>query len=262
MPVAPTIPNQPYPTIGDVLHLARVIVNDAFGPNGVSGDLLSSSNATTVVLLNSAWGQLQDELADAAVETFTKEIILSPLPAVTTSDPSVSVYIAWDGYFDGAIWHNSGVGLPSLPYDMIQPAAQGVWERAYGSGAPYTIVTPNDAGLPEGYQTGKLRWYEWRDDKLFFKGATVSIELKLRYLAYRPDLGADNVLPINEAVLVPVMRSKRAMAYLVASEFARLRGSEVADNLYAMAEAEIEKLTRRSSHRKASISYRRKAFGS
>lgn len=259
MPVVNPPSGDPYATVGEVLQLARVIVNDAFGPNGLAGDLLSNTQPYTPILLQSAWEQLQDELADAGVESLVKETILTAVPAVTAIDPSVTTYITWDGYFDGTTLQPIGVGIPVLPFDMIQPAARGVWERVTGSGSSFSEVTPWDSGLPEGYHSDKLRWYEWRDDKLFFKGATQILDLKLRYLAYRPELAASGTIDDNE--LVPIMRSKRAMAYLVASEFARPRGAAVADNLYAMAESEVEKLTRRTAHWKAAVSYRRKAFG-
>ena len=259
MPIVTPVPGDPYATVGEVLQLARVIVNDAFGPNGLDGDLLSNTQPYTPILLQSAWEQLQDELADAGVESLVKETIITAVPAVTMIDPSVTTYITWDGYFDGTVLQPIDVGIPVLPFDMIQPAAKGCWERVTGSGSAFTEVIPWDGGLPEGYQSDKLRWYEWRDDKLFFKGATQVLDLKLRYLAYRPELAADGTISNDE--LVPIMRSKRAMAYLIGSEFARPRGAQVADNLYAMAEAEIAKLTRRTAHRKAAISYRRRAFG-
>lgn len=247
-------PTKPYPTVGDVLQLARVIVNDAFGPNGVDGDLLSSSQPYTPVLLKSAWEQLQDELADAGVDSLVKEIIIPNFPAVYTTDPAVTVYIDWDGSWDGQTIYPVGDGNPALPYDLV--ITKSVWERPHGSGTSFTEVVPWDGGLPGGFQSERLRWYEWRNDKLWFKGATQAIDLKVSYLAYLPDLEYD-----NNAYEVPIMRSLRAMSYIVASEYARPRGAAVADNLYAMAEAEIAKIANRTARRKAVITYRRKPFG-
>lgn len=257
MPIAPQNEVKPYATVGEVLQLARVIVNDAFGPNGLDGDLLSNDQPTTKVLLNSAWDQVQEELVDSGVETFTKEIIFPSLPPVTQVDPSVSIYISWDGYFDGTNFIPNADGVPTMPFDMIQPLK--AWERPTGSGSAFSEVVPTDGGLPEGWQTDKLRWFEWRDDRMNFKGATQAIDLKLRYAAYRQELWAGGEPDDNE--LIPLMRSKRAMAYLIGSEFARPRGAQIADNLYAMAESEIAKIARRTAQRKSFISYRRQAFG-
>ena len=262
MPVVNDIPPQPYPNLGDVLQLARVLVNDAFGPNGIEGDILASSQPQTIVYVNSAWEQFQDELIESGVETFTKEVYLPSLPAVTLLDPSAYVYITWDGYFDGTTFQPIGDQVPVLPFDFIQPASEGVWERVTGSAASFTQVIPWDAGLPQGYPLDKLRYYEWRDDKLYFKGATQATDLKLRYVAYRPEFATDNTGTVDETQLVPVMRSRRALAYFIASEYSRTRGADAADNLYAMGESEVAKIARRSSHRKAVVSYRRKSFGS
>jgi hypothetical protein len=253
MPIVPVQPLKPYPTVGDVLQLARVIVLDASGPNGVAGDLLSSSQPFTLVLLNSAFERLQTELTNAGVESLTKEIVITNLSAISTPDPTVNTYLTWDGYFDGTTFNSVSGGAPALPQDLIQPLE--VLERQSGSNSVFVRVTPIDGGLPEIRQGAALGYYEWRDDKIFFKGATTARDLRLRYASWQPALAIDDVIEI------PIMRCNRAMAYLIASEWARSRGAAVADNLYAMAEMEIKAITNRTARRKASIPYRRRAYG-
>lgn len=258
MPIVDTTQSDlPYGTVGDVLQLARVLVNDAFGPNGIEGDILGNDQPGTPILVESAWEELQSEAADAGIETLVRTIVIPAFPVVYLNDPSVETWIDWTGCFDGNTFYDVKDDNPGLPYDLIVPIR--VWERATGSGSEFTDVKNSDGGLPEGNQSDQLRWYEWRGDKLYFKGATIQRDLKVRYIAYLPRLVQDN--KIDESVQVPIMRAWRAMAYLVATEFARPRGSQQADNLYALATTEIQKLANRTARRKATVSYRRKAFG-
>jgi hypothetical protein len=256
MPIIPAGPTAPYGTVGDVLQLARVYVNDAMGPNGIAGDILASPVPATAVLLNSAWRELQEELADSGVETLCGEALIPSIPSVALTDPSVQVYLNWVGYWNGAGAINTAFVLPQ---DFIQPRGF-LWERASGSATQFSPVHPVDK-LPEGYQTDQLRWYEWRGDSLWFKGATRTIDLKVPYVSYLPDL-APAGSAIAESTQVPIMRASRALAYLIAAEYAAPRGSEAADGLHAKGVVEIEKITNRTARRKASITYRRRAFGS
>lgn len=250
MPIVPAgNTTSPYQTIGDVMYMARVFVNDAFGPNGLQGDLLADANPATLILINSAWRSIQDSLADAGVEGLVRNVVLTGIPAAAVNDPSSETYLDWTQYYDGAVSHPE----INLPYDLIVPTF--LWERPSGSSQVFTPVISVDGGLPEGFQAVKFNWYEWRGDKCYFKGATQALDLKVRYLAYYPDLDG------KTQTQLPLMRIGRAMAYLIASEYARPRGAAAADNLYAMAEAEIKKTTSRTARRKASIQYRRQSYG-
>ena len=253
MPNLPVATPAPYPTRGDILNLVRVICNDAATALGLSGDLLSDSQPYTDVYVQSAWHWLQDELADAGVERFSKEILITGLPAVTVVDPSIAVYMDWGGFYDGTTYNTQAAGAPVLPADLIVPSF--VWERQSGANGIFTKVTMMDGGLPDGAPEEKLRYCEWRDDKLYFRGATGIVDIKLRYIELQPDIDT------NPYTQVPVMRSKRAMAYAIASEWARTLGSPLADNFYAMAQSEMGKITLRTSRRKQAVTYRRRPFG-
>lgn len=259
MPSLPNPVTTPFDTVGNVLQLARVVVNDAFGPNGVAGDILTDINPGTLIYLNTAWRYLQDELANAEVEALVKEVLFEGLDPVTIIDPSTETYLAWDGYYYG-----TGVDQNFLlPFDMIQPSY--LWERPSGSGAQFCKMIPLDGGLPGDFPVNVLRFYEWRGNQLAFKGATVPVDVRLRYLAYFGDFVnviSSNPPQVDETQQVPIMRCTRALALLIAADFARTRGSDQADTLSGLAESEIDKITNRTARRKAAITYRRKPFGS
>lgn len=255
--MAETVPMQntnPYPTVGKVLHFARLFALDA--DRTMKGYLLSSTQPYMPTLLESAWERLQDDLIDAGVETLTKEAIIQAVPPVGSTDPSVNVYLTWDGFCDGV---NAIVETPNLPDDLIIPSD--LWERPSGSGGVFSPVTPADGGLPDAYSTMlSVGQWEWRDDKLFMNGANGPMDLKARYVAYLPPIALDGQ-PINESAKVPIMRCAQAMGYLVASIFAQSRGGVGADKLEASAVREISRITNRTARRKAVVQYRRRSFG-
>jgi hypothetical protein len=238
---------KPYDTVGTVLQYARVFTGDA--ARGLDGDLLSSAQPYTVALLNSAWRRLQDDLIDGGVETLIKEAIISSIPPVFSTDPSVSTFLTWDGYCDGQqLFPN-----PNLPNDMVIPSC--LWERPSGSNGSFDELKACDGGLPTGYPGASIGYWEWRDDKIFMKGATQVTDLKMRYVTYYPDLD------IADITQVPVMRSARALGYLIAAEFSAGRGAVAAPQMEANAQREISRMTNRTSRRKAIVQYRRQAFG-
>jgi hypothetical protein len=266
----PTLPPsnlQPYPTVGRVLSYARTYALDAAGPNGLSGDLLSASVATTAVYLNSAWERLQDDLIDAGVETLIKEVIIPGVPPAYSSDPSVSPWLTWDGYCDGQVMVETpplpSEQTPSLPNDLVIPSI--LWQRQTGSQMPFSEVPAKDGGLPQNTNNQLLRAWEWRDDKLFLTPFTSPLDLKLRYISYYPDLADIAAVtaetPLDETVQVPIMRCTRALAYLLAADFAGPRDGTAAESLGANAELEIKRITNRTARRKATVQYRRQAFG-
>ena len=255
MPTSTVNPTAPYPTVGEVLSLARVKVNDAFGPNGVAGDLLATNQPATPVIFKSAWRQLQATLADNGFDKLTKEAVVLALPAIYQIDPAARVYLDWNGYFNGQSYTQDGTIC--LPADLIVPRY--VNERQNGSGNEFTEVTPWDGFVPEGYQSERLSWWLWEDDKLYFKGATVVTDLKLRYGSWLLDIDITGQNANDQQV--PIMWCDEALACLIAEKYSRPRGSVQADSLLAQADVEIQKMCNRTARRKAPITYRRRAFG-
>lgn len=243
--IVPTTPLAPYDTVGYVLNLARVYLNDA--TNGISGDLLASDQPYAAVLLNSAFRKLQDRLMNAGVEVLVRDAIIPSVPVAATDDPSVETFLNWNGYWDGAAL----IDHPTLPFDMVIPLK--VWERHAGTAEFFIPVDPRE-GVPETQQVDRFRFYEWKGDRICFRGATQVNDLKIRYLAYFAELD------IADATPIPILRSARAIAYLMSSEFTRARGGSTADNFHALAEEEINTMTLRTTRRKQELSYRRRRY--
>lgn len=252
----PVLNTAPYDNLNTTLDLARAIINDTALSS--AGNLLKNDRNYAVTYANSAYRYLQDELIDNGVETFPKEVELSNvLPVFDTTDPSVQVYISFDGYNDG----DQNYQNPALPDDMIIPLR--LWERQHNATAQnFTAMYPVNDGLPESQQKSlKLLYWEWRTDRIYMLGANIANDLKLRYIAYLPDFESFTDDDTFGSQPVLILRSLNAMAYLIAAEFAAARGSPLADAFRAQADTFIQKMTSRTARKKQRGNHRRIPYG-
>lgn len=239
----PGLPTTAYNTAGYVLKLARAIIDDAYT---AAGQILTATAPMTYPYLNSAYQFLQDELTNSGIETFVKELIITPLTPAGNGDPATQVALSEAGYFDGVTDFNP----PQLPTDLIVPLK--IWERTTGVlGYFHELQEAND-GLPSLSQTGSLRFWEWRqNDGIYFCGCTQSKDIRLRYDARIPDVAQDTD-PIQ------IRGAANSLAYLTAWSYAITSGdSEIADTVMAVAKTMIAQMTTRSARRNQRGSHRR-----
>jgi hypothetical protein len=232
--------------VEQVLNRARVLVNDA--AQSLAGNLLADTTPYTLELLNSGYEQLQDELLDRDVETFTKEAVLSSMTPAQITDPGLTVNINFANYFDGV----SNNASPVLPQDLILPLR--LWERQTGINEIWWPMRPVNDGLPSASQVARLVYWDWRTDAIYFTGSNQTNDLRIRYAAYLPALTAS-----GDAV--KIFRSKEALAHLVAARFAFSRGSPFAEGLEAKAMNEIAKMVGRSARKRQRGQHRRLPYG-
>src|SRR5689334_24789622 len=97
------------------MDLARSYVNDMYpGTGGTNGRILTNSAPFTIPYINSALRTVNRKLRNEGVTYPIKDnVILNNLTPVITADPSVQVFVSFDGYFDGTTMHAS----PRLPSD-------------------------------------------------------------------------------------------------------------------------------------------------
>ena len=237
----------PYDTAEYVLNLARAITNDA--AQTIAGSILSDAQPYTLVMLNSCFRDLQRELVNRGVETFVKETIITGLVQATTNDPSVQTYLAYTGYFDGTVMNAS----PTLPGDMIMPIR--LWERQTGmSTSPFYPMRPTNDGLPTIAQTGRLAWWEWKNDTLYFVGATQSNDVRVRYWTFLVDL-------VDANSPVPIFDAANCLAHKVAKQFGAARGSPLAQYMQAEEQRYFQQIVTRTARKKQRGQHRRKPYG-
>lgn len=247
MPVLP--PGAPYDTTETVLNFARVIANDC--ALSIAGNVLSDSQPYVYPMLNLAWRKLQDKLGNNAIESFPQEAILlnvAAMPGTALLDLSTQAMIDFDGYFDGL---NSNP-TPILPQDLDIPIK--LWERPSNQpGLQFTEMI-SISPLPSRQKLGNLLNWEWRDDALYFIGASQSVDIRLRYKKFMDDMG------IDPSSTIPLIRCAVALAYLVVEIFAESRGSVVSAKFTAQKDESIKQLINNTTRKKQHSGFRRQSY--
>ena len=217
MPVAP---QSGFPSVDEVMQLARSIVNDTFaGVGGVQGRIFTNDAPFTLPYLNSAFRKLQRKLRLEGVTFPIKDnVILANMTPVVMTDANVQVYIGYNGYFDGTTMHAS----PQLPGDLMQPLF--LWEQTVGSGFPFQPMTaPNGSVLPSVLQGPYLGYWEWRTYRIYMVGSTQTKNLRLRYQSGQPPLD----IPAADfaTTAINILDCQDALANYMAAMFGRARGA-------------------------------------
>lgn len=243
-----------YVTAEDVLQKTRSILNDAYNtpdgtPGTVPGEILTDDWAPTWEYLGIAYDMCQCELADNGVETNVKEVFLNNIPIVQNADPSVQIWISQSGTYNGS----NNVASPQLPADLIVPLR--LWERFQGTQNPFVQITPAQDGLP-GYslQAPQFRWYDWRADAVYLPGATMLNQIRMRYVAYYPDLTAPSSV-------VPYRRLRVALAWMTAYVFANSRNDPQAAQLKQNAMEQLDNIITATVRRRQRRGVARRAYG-
>jgi hypothetical protein len=103
----------PYDTAQTALNVAIIAANDGGGPNGMGGNVLNPLvNLQVLPALQERWRYLQQRLISAGVDTFTKDQVISSLPATTNPNPRSVMILTYGGMFDGVIWTGPTVSAP------------------------------------------------------------------------------------------------------------------------------------------------------
>ncbi len=217
----------PYDTVITVINAARVRLNDEITTlAAIGGKILDNTQPFTQQAVNSAWRKLQEFLADLGYTGLKQEILFLAVPAAGTVDPATQAYINYVNYFDCLALH----AAPVLPQNLIAPYE--LWERQAGT---TTLLTEMDRVLNGLPAVPKLNWnrqWEWRDNTLYFPGAVVATDLRLRYAAYLLDFvdvgGAPGPNQLANTPWygqpVPVMRCVDALADYCCREISIARG--------------------------------------
>lgn len=203
----------PYPFLSEIVEAARIKLNDAIIPGG---DVLTDTASFTIDYVNLAWQKFQQFLVSLGYVTLVGEQTLVSLAAVGTADAAIFPWLSWTGYNNGAAT-DTGVVLPQL---LIRPLL--VWERPVGTGKMYTMdeILNGLPAIPKG--TSSQLW-EWREDKLYFIGATVVTDLRIRFAKYLENFVADDTTSFSVQP-VQIMRSTDAFSGFLAYEMCFGRG--------------------------------------
>lgn len=250
------VPQGGFPTIDEVMQLARSIVNDTFpGIAGAQGRILTNDAPFTLPYLNSAFRTLQRRLRNEGVTFPIRDgIILNNLTPVASQDPAVFVAVGFNGYFDGLQMNAS----PKLPGDCMQVHV--VRQRQHGSQSQFTRMTQSQEGLATGLKNNWLGQWEWRGYQIFMNGSNVATDIMIRYLSGQPPINVPAAqFPTTNIMIID---SQDALANLVASQYGSARGASPAqiDKVDKAADAAIDEMALEWVRRQQTVSYQRPSY--
>lgn len=234
------------------MNLARAKINDMLRTSG--GQILTDNAPFSIEFVNDAVDECQEYLSVNGVETqIVDNFILTPIPPTTSTDPSCQISIGYQGYNDGVTQHAN----PKLPTDLILPLR--VWQRQTASGQQFFPVEPSRDGLQSFQPSSSFRQWEWRQGAIYMQGCTNTQDLRLRYEQALIDFGASANF-LQATILIP--RSKRAIAYLIAEQYAISRGSPQAPTMHQKAEEAMNQIINRHVRADERIAYRPQGYRS
>ncbi len=151
----------------------------------------------------------------------------------------------------------NGVGVPTLPTDLIEP--QKLWERPTGID-PYVPMTKREY-LPhglEGIETSQFIYYVWQDNKIKFLPANQDNDIKMDYIKELfPQL-------VDQNSLINVINARTFLEYraagLCAEFIERNQPSAASMNTYAV--LALDRATGIGVKGKQAINTRRRPFRS
>lgn len=175
----------PYDIVNTAINAAKIRLSDSVDTlSPVGGKLLDNTNAFTQQTVNNAWRKMQQYLMELGYSGVKQETTFSNVPACTTTDTTVQVFLNYNGYFDGTTLQVS----PVLPQNFVRPLD--MWERIYQAGTNPAALLEMDIiqnGLPGVTKTLWNRMWEWRDDTLYMPGATDATDLRIRFFGFFSD---------------------------------------------------------------------------
>jgi len=221
------------PSLQDICDLFRSIVNDTF--NDGAGEINTDSAPWMKPFLNSAVRDLYNDLRLIGDMRVVKDnFIVSGLPAIASADPSVQTALKFQGYFDG-VTVNAQYQLPSDLMWVVK-----LWQRVHGSGAPFLPLPVAPAGLAGCYQGESFSAYEVRgQNEVWFNGALMPIDLRIRYVATFPNIIRDEIDFAN--TFIPIQDCTNAVAFKMAAYYAQ----RISPDQFSLAESQATKFTKK-----------------
>jgi hypothetical protein len=254
-------------SLATVMDLVRSLVNDTQagvtntpgeGQIFVNDPLISPF---TQPFLNSSIRELYRELRNVGDPVLIKDnviftnlpIINSPANGLGIPDAAVQTFLDPAGYFDGVqFWPNF-----VLPGDMLYPTK--LWERQTNSNDIFHNMDSPSGGMESAMQGPYLKQWEWRNNRLNFRGATQNVDIRIRYYCSLPQFFSSTM--DFASTYIPVMDCTDAVAYMTAVKYARMLGSPGLADLLAESRNQLFQLKNANVRRMQNEDFARIPFG-
>lgn len=261
----------PYPSLAQVTNLARSLVNDDMaGATDTIGEgqiLVDNpaQTATTLNFLNAALNELARELRNGGSSALIRDNYLflgvSPINSASgpgNPAPGAQCGLLYEGYFDGLSLN----AMFPLPGDMILPLD--IWERTSltsNPGAPvgsqlWHRMEQSEGGLPTGNQGVHNRFWEWREDGIWFPGAIYTSDIRIRYQASLVNYAGTSLNFVD--TFIPIMEGAEVLAYKIAAMYAARLGSANSDLMTQKANEQLGLLKNERTRALQRVNYTRR----
>lgn len=168
-------------------------------------------------------------------------------------DPALQVYIGQDGYYDGTqIW-------PALALPNNLMYLERMWERQTGTNNTFVEMTQPQGFLGSRPQQPSLIDFEWRNYKAWMIGSTQTNDVRFRYWGSLPTFYSATL--DFASTFVPIIDCTDALAYKIATMYARMLGSPGLPDLATEAKEQMFQLKNAVTRRAQSIEYHREPYG-
>lgn len=270
-----------YPTIETITNLVRSDVRDDMaGATDTVGEGQILVNDLTVSvtmsnLFNSAVREVARRLRIVQAPMLIHDnYVIYNIPPINgpmgfqVADPAVQVEIAFNGYFDGTLWHVvnpsqpsppgvSGGGSYALPQDVFQVVR--LWERENASGNNFQDMGEPSNGLTGVYQTSGFGRWEWRQDRICLPGSLDYRDLRLRYLMMLSAYFVQHADPAS--TYVQILDSEEAIARTIERLYAARQGGAMYQLRKQESDEAIFELLTEQVHRRQGMNYPTLAYG-
>jgi len=232
----PVLGSSAYSALSAITPAVRSLLNDV--PENVFSDAVLTPYAQMAYRrINKAMGNIKSSV-------YIKDNVQLVVSAVPAADASVQVSIT-----DATAPPNQ------LPVDLLVPLK--VWERQNLSTDDFQEMTDltDEGGLPSQPQGQTLQYWEWRMDGIYFIGALVDTQIRIRYQSLPPDLA-------SAASSVLIRDGQNALILLTAALAGLARGSVNAPMFKEQGDDALEAMKDAVTHQLQNQVRRRRPYSS
>lgn len=170
----------------------------------------------TQVIFNAAWIKLQRFLMQNGWRGLIRNLQIDSLPENVSDDMGAQSWLSWNGAYDGSTVSED----PALPIEFVSPLK--LQERLHDDETPagFTDMSRSLYGLRTVPARTELnRQWEWRDNALWFTGATETTDLLIRFVSLFPEFedSGSPIVPWYDGQ-IPIPRASSALAWYIAYE--------------------------------------------
>lgn len=248
-------PSSNLPSLLEIADLTRSFVDDdkrgATGTPGEGQILVNLSSGLTpkqlpqfitlTNFMNSAIREVRRDCGIMGQPTFIRDnYLLLGLPPVNSElgvgvmNPATQQSLSLVGFFDGVEMNSQFL----LPADILQPLE--LWERLTGTVNPFSEMRQSSGALRPRNQVNALVDWEWRGNAVWFNGAILSRDVRMRYVGSLASLAAPSI--DWSQTFIPIPDCQEAVADKIAVRYARRLGSTQTGELTTQADRSMLRL--------------------